>query len=519
MRARRHDQDLLLDFEKLLDSRNEHRRGLEFEELLVRLFHRDGFAARRDPDIARPRQTDIYAKRFDAEFIVEAKWHGKPIDVSEVDGLRSRLKRVHPHVLGMVFSMSGFTGSAISNVEEERDRQILLFRDDEVYFLFAGTYNLVSLIASKRSQLTTDGRVVFRPDPISSWRSDTPDLPETEEFIEIEGQACRSYLAKTEFDEMIFVGLMPDVKAGDVIGSPFDLQVGLPISTSEELRNFLGWIHQRFGLSGEGRFSIQQSEASWFGVGAREFIEELTRQEARYREAKARSLHHSEEFAYFDEFQDGYLVVEGRSRVRARNREEDKESLYSVDLLVRMPGIPLDSRPYLELVEMAGHQNAYFVKSDEKVYVARLEEPIPVKPVARVISRSSEHEPLVAGLVIENPFYGNSDALRAEDHDLYSPFHQLSRSAKLVCMLKGRHGPDDVMSGYFLQAIRATRASDALIVQPICSSGSYVSITPSVKKPFREALAEIAAEGEAREKWKRHFEQKGTAKKARKKRR
>jgi len=137
MRTRRRDEKLLADFERLLDSREQRRRGLEFEALLVRLFHRDGFAARRNPEIARPRQTDIHAKRFDAEFIVEAKWHGRPIDIADIDSLRSRLRRTHANVLGVVFSMSDFTEGAISSVEDERDRPILLFRGDETYFLFA----------------------------------------------------------------------------------------------------------------------------------------------------------------------------------------------------------------------------------------------------------------------------------------------------------------------------------------------------------------------------------------------
>lgn len=453
----RRDEDLSRDFKLLLGSENAHQRGTEFEKLLVRLFHRDGFSAKINAATARPRQTDIYTKRFNEEYIVEAKWHAKPIDISETDSLRSRLARIPPHFAGLLISMSGFTDEAIKDVEERRSQDMILFREDEVVRLFSGEYNLADLISKKRQHLRTQGKLLFSPQARATWPTETPVLPQTEELLDIKGKTSRSFVARHDFVEAVFTNLIPDSKSRDVYGPVFDLHLELPVQSSEDLRNCLGWFHQRFGLSGTGRYSIQQSSASWIGSGAADFIEELSRRDIRYQEVGLEYIHHTETLCYIDELQDGLLFIYGR------NRWEGEDSLYMVEMTLRMPGVPVDARPFIELTEMTGQRNAYFVQSEEgEVYASRLDKPIQVKPLSRIISQKLGHEPLVSGLIIENPLR-NKDAaikrlIKGEIHGKgdNSPFQLLNESAVLMCNLMGWHDPDNTERTYFLRLIEAS---------------------------------------------------------------
>jgi len=506
-------RDLLREFEALLDSRQKHQRGRDFEKLLVKLLHRDGFVARLNAGVAKPRQTDIYAKRFHEEYIIEAKWHDAPIDVSDKDSLKIRLDRVPSHLSGILFSMSGFTESAILDVENRREREIFLIDDYETYFLFSGKLGLAELLKRKRDFLRAQGKILFYKEEETereAW-GDSLELPVTEESIEINGKTSRSFAAHTCLGEFVFSSSIPDASWNQVGGPVVDFLIRVPGGTPESLRKMFGWLHQQFRLSGLGTFSIQQTNVSWFGIGVTEFIEELARQESRYRESGLKEIHHSEEVSYFDRFKEGFLALHGRSR------SDSGGEVYSAELLIRLPGVPVDSRPYIELAEAAGEEQPYFIQpSYGNVYTKRLEKRIPVKPLARIVNRSDDREPLVRGLVVENPFFNKPEDAKKLLRDEYSPLDQLSRISVLFCTLSQWHGVEDVVDEYYLRSIDASWGPGGLIiVQPSCLWDEYINKRGRDPVKRAEWLEQLVKEQEKSDKWREHFKERAKPQKKR----
>ncbi len=84
------DKDLEDDFVRIARSKDRHARGIEFENLLARLFRASGFRVHRNPGAPRPRQTDLLASRGSESFLIEAKWTRAAAGPHEIDDLRSR---------------------------------------------------------------------------------------------------------------------------------------------------------------------------------------------------------------------------------------------------------------------------------------------------------------------------------------------------------------------------------------------------------------------------------------------
>ncbi len=111
--------------EAMTDAR---KRGLAFEDFVVGLFGAGHFDVRKNPGTARPRRTDVIATKVDETYLVECKWRTSRADVDDIDSLRSRLGRTSG-ATGVLISMPGFSGTAISEVAEHRNpdhrRQVL----------------------------------------------------------------------------------------------------------------------------------------------------------------------------------------------------------------------------------------------------------------------------------------------------------------------------------------------------------------------------------------------------------
>lgn len=84
------------------------------------LFRRDHFSVRHNAGTARPRQTDVFASRTTETYLVECKWQTDKADIEDLDSLRARLRRTDRSVVGLLVSMSGFTGTRVQDVGERR---------------------------------------------------------------------------------------------------------------------------------------------------------------------------------------------------------------------------------------------------------------------------------------------------------------------------------------------------------------------------------------------------------------
>jgi hypothetical protein len=114
-----------IEYLKLSRIRDNHKRGREFERLLLKLFECNEFSVHYNPKAARPRQTDLIVEKGNYTLLIEAKWRKSKIGVDDIDNLRARLSRVPSDFIGAMFSQSKYATSAVREAEADRNREML----------------------------------------------------------------------------------------------------------------------------------------------------------------------------------------------------------------------------------------------------------------------------------------------------------------------------------------------------------------------------------------------------------
>lgn len=391
------------EFERLQRSLTPHPRGREFELLLLTLLRLSGFEAERNATIAEPRQTDLLAKRDGATYVIEAKWEKHPIDIDVIDALQARLQRSPRGSIGCVFSMSGFTKTAIERPKRLRSVEgggfeVLLFDPIEIASLFFGHWRLRDTVRQKLDHLRDRGEAggtlfLRGPEEISlpslNIPLPTPLVERRARDAPLAGDAYNFAFGKLP---SAFDGYAPEVSAFEVFGDP-------DVSTIDDLRGLLHLFHSQLRLFGHGGYAITElkSERIWFGTRADHLLDDLVALPQRYERAAIETSHHSEEFTIYDVTRFGALAISGRHNVSTRQ-------LYGVSFELRLPGIPLDMGPLQTVMKRLGHLDDYIAPIEGSV-VTRIEVPHPtlVDPI-EYLSDTHDAE-FYAGAVAKNPFY------------------------------------------------------------------------------------------------------------------
>lgn len=120
------------------------------------------------------------------------------------------------------------------------------------------------------------------------------------------------FRSRTRFVHSAFALNIPDTGWSITNTDGVRLSLSLPLSTLDELRDLFGYLHDTFGLSSNGAFTIHQSQACWHGSGVRSFIAAVEELPQRYADANLDQVHHSEDLIYFDEMRNGWISVYGR---------------------------------------------------------------------------------------------------------------------------------------------------------------------------------------------------------------
>jgi Holliday junction resolvase len=136
-------------------------RGREFEAEVAKFLRDAGFEVTLNAKVAKPRQTDLFARDDNISLLVEAKNQKRKVDISDIDSLRSRLSRTSSDIVGVIFTTSGLSKSAIQAIENDRRREVLAFAVEEVEHLRSGSQNLRTLIERKRKELRVQGKAWF----------------------------------------------------------------------------------------------------------------------------------------------------------------------------------------------------------------------------------------------------------------------------------------------------------------------------------------------------------------------
>jgi hypothetical protein len=261
---------------------------------------------------------------------------------------------------------------------------------------------------------------------------------------------------------------IPDPGWGRLGGDGVVLSLRLALSTSTDLRDIVGYLHEAFGLSNQGMFCIQQSKACWHGSGAAGLIDSVINWRKRYKAVQLDYVHHSEDVCYVDRLRGGYVVLSTRQRIP--RLDEEKEWLHSSELTIALPGVPLDSKPFLDLCRYTGNDMAEFeyVASRHRI-TRRLRKPIPLKVVGTVFQTSaSEFSPTdrsVVGVIAKNPFCGKR-SLPVELSDKEVPLHDLLGMELILCDLRDWHDVGDTIDTYVLQGFEAAFLHDGQLIRP-----------------------------------------------------
>jgi hypothetical protein len=469
-------------FERLLESEDSARRGPAFEKVLGEQLTADGFIVHVNPKTARPRQTDLLAIRESEHFLIEAKWRKRSIDIGDVDSLRMRLNRIPSDIVGCIFNMSGYSSRAITQVENDRAREILLFNAAEINSIFAGRLEVHELIRRKRETLRVDGRVWFHDSKTESSACRKNFPPPCREFRTKTG-AVPLVAFPSDNDETVFFLDIPETGAVDTFVS---MELRLAIHDTAELADVLATVQETVGLSEGGTFSIQQLGRAWYGFGAQNFLDAIENWEQRYSKAKLKSPHHSEDLVFLDRSGGALIALTSRQRVG------DSTFLHASELEIQLPGIPVDVSKFQELARKTGNQDALFQTSlGSGLHSAHFKAgQIKLVPQSKIVN-SNLGEEWVCGIVAKNPFTASRMKRLAGSLGEFFPRH-LPDPKYLLCAVSDQYLLRDEVSNLSVRSAFGTWIGHVPVLNVRCTWEDHIVCSQDAS--MNEALlAELSA--------------------------
>ena len=453
-----------------MSGRASTKRGRRFEIEIAELLHTFGFEVTQNAKAARPRQTDIFASAGGIDLLIETKDRKRTIDVADIDALRSRLNRVAHDIVGVIFTTSKLTREAIKSIESDRQREVIVFVREEIERIRRGEQSLRTLLDRKRKELRVGGRAWFG----LLLRSEYIDvkLPIGTIEFEVRNKVFSYFESKSSFSGACFALQIPDPGWGMSGGEGARLSIDLDVYTAKDLRNIFGCLHERFGLSKNGMFSIQQSECCWYGVGPENFIQTAAAWQERYRKSKSKNFHHAEALVYFDQFRNGWVEISSQQHFRPYSNDGQSD-LFHAELVIQLPGIPVDTSPFLKLCQYLGAEWANFEFIGSRwTATRRLKKPLVLRTLGLIIDKNpfprdgAAREETVVGVVAQNPFYG-AKTLPQELLSFDGGVQQEMKETEAIpCALRDWHGVDIKVDHYRLTGFEVTVGGVGNIIRP-----------------------------------------------------
>jgi hypothetical protein len=478
------------EFQQLWDVKNPVRRGLQFEDLFCRLLFKSGFTVHKNPRSAKPRQTDVLAEHGGDTFLFETKWLNRKVDIEVVGQIKDRLERTPNGTIGCVCSVSGFTETLIRDVEQRRSQfEVLLFNPEEIYGVFYQRVSILELIDNKRRGLRRDGTMWFLGQSPRVSKSRYVEMPPSHEVLQVPNRVIHSQLRGDRSD--ILFARVPLIF--DEYLMAFSLRVQLHSSSVEDLREVFVAAENCLGLGGKGTFGIRQQDSGWFGLGSDHFLKQIARRSQRYRGYKGH-IHHSEELAYFDVLNNGGMfLLTGRQLMGKDSR------IHSGEVIVRLPGIPVNAEPYNRFVRSLTPDNLVFAP-EETVdgHNAVLIPPVKIEledVVTDIGSKEIKHSGgCVSGIVVKNPFFGNPKRIAkfTKNKELLA----FSEPEHLICSLNDWLEVGDTVNHYTLTSLETVTIDGCILLRPRCTWGDLVK---RAHPPSRDGLGKIESDWKFRE--------------------
>ncbi len=323
---------------KALDEDTDARgRGVRFETVIADLFRRNRFEVRLNPGTALPRQTDLLAVRGTDRYLIECKWRSNAADINDIDSLRARLRRT-AGATGLMISMGGFSGTAVSDVSAHREQPVLLLSGAELRSIGRDSAGLLDLLWRKREALFTDGQALV-DEPTERRRAvERSPLPSSAaRFVVGSGEPASAIDFGGQFGQIAFALELQDIDWVPASGNGVTLDVRLPALTEEGIPDLLSKLADLGWASPDACWSVQQRRAVWHGFGAAAFAEAFPHWRSR---ATGDEAHDSEEFCYVDRCSGGFYSL------TATISAHESRWAHSVMLSFQFQGIPLDPMPF-----------------------------------------------------------------------------------------------------------------------------------------------------------------------------
>ncbi|MBN7809535.1 restriction endonuclease [Algoriphagus sp. H41] len=150
-------EETKIDFYALLSSSDPQKRGYQLEKLLKDLFNLFDLDSKASFKIVGE-QIDGMFTFENNDFLLEAKWHKDPIDISSLDSFSGKLGRRLENTLGLFISINGFSPDAIQAHSAGRKLMILMDGSDLMAVL-EGRIDLIQLLARKRRYAAQTGNI------------------------------------------------------------------------------------------------------------------------------------------------------------------------------------------------------------------------------------------------------------------------------------------------------------------------------------------------------------------------
>ena len=458
--AVRHDEPLLDELRRLREDTNAKRRGYGLEELVARLFRGAHFRVELDAGIAKPRQTDLVAEGGGHVFLIETKWTARRAGNAEIDSLRARLGNAQSGVIGVLLSVSGFTGSAIGAVETHRDRPILLLDGNDLEEACGRDNDFRRMLRSKQDALLLHGEVLVGARPLLPRRSSPGEPLDGDAYLLLpRGSQLPWVTSRGSFSGFTFSRSLSDPDWVPASGSSVTADLGLPIHTVDGVVHAMSELSSLGWATGAGQWSIAQSDTNWHGLGSASLAQALMSWEERYQAAG--SIHHTEQVVYQDVCDDGFYTLS--FDVDA----SDRRWVWQAHMSLQLSGIPLDLDPIRELCRTLDVQarTCFRPRTEKTLESASLrgDRLSQVKPVTFVVEDQEAGGCWVCGIVIKNPYYERAKTRRDLPEAVPRP---LRETELLLCDLRSWHSLGSTLK-YRLELCEWAWTSHALVARVV----------------------------------------------------
>jgi hypothetical protein len=152
-------KDLHDKFTTMFVSKDEQRRGRDFDLLLRDLFEYFDLASRR-PYRPSGEEVDGAIVLDGLHLMVEAKWLKAPVETSDIAVFRQKIEDKLKTTIGVFVSMSGFSTNAVDKARNARS--MILIDGSEVMPVLEGQVDLVELLRRKLRRAHETGDPLFK---------------------------------------------------------------------------------------------------------------------------------------------------------------------------------------------------------------------------------------------------------------------------------------------------------------------------------------------------------------------